>query len=140
MAREVYATIGSGTIPFTRGILSSSQRGVEPNGEGHRGGTQVLIANPEDLNSVDAMAIRNVTVGTSATLIVGPNDNPLPRNRTVRIANEGADDVFIGQNDSVTTSTGYPIAAGSEITLPLLHNVEVWGIAAANRDIRVLVY
>lgn len=138
--RDVSAIIGSGTLPFTRAILPADQRGNEPLGEGVRTGIQVLVANPEDLNSVDAFGIRDVDVGTSATLIVGPNDNPLPRQRTVIIRNEGADDVFIGPTDAVTTDTGFAIPANGQIELPLMHNVEVWGIAGATRDVRVLIY
>ena len=40
MAREVFAIIGSGTIPYTRGILPAAQRGTESTGEGIRGGTR----------------------------------------------------------------------------------------------------
>jgi hypothetical protein len=140
MNTRTAAIIGSGTIPYTRGILPVSQRGNEPLGEGVRTGTQVLVANFEDNTSVDAFGIRNVTVGVSATLIVGPNDNPLPRQRSVIIRNEGADDVFIGPASSVTTGTGFPISSSGQVEIPLLNNVEVWGIAAANRDVRVLIY
>lgn len=140
MSINVSTTIGSGTLPFTRSILAAEQRGNEPLGEGHRFGQQMILANPEDLNSVDAFAIRNLTVNTSAVLIIGPNDNTLPRQRTVIIRNEGADDVFIGPTDGVLTTTGFAIAANTQLELPLLHNVEVWGIAGAGRDIRVLAY
>jgi hypothetical protein len=140
MNTRTAAIIGSGTIPYTRGILPVSQRGNEPLGEGVRTGTQVLVANFEDNTSVDAFGIRNVTVGVSATLIVGPNDNPLPRQRSVIIRNEGADDVFIGPASSVTTGTGFPISSSGQVEIPLLNNVEVWGIAAASRDVRVLIY
>lgn len=140
MTKEVAAIIGSGTLVQTRAILPVSQRGNEPLGEGVRTGIQVMIGNPEDQNSVDAFGIRNLTVSTSAILIVGPNDNPLPRQRAVIIRNEGADDVFIGPDSSVLTTTGFAIPANGQVELPLLHNVEVWGIAAAGRDVRVLVY
>lgn len=140
MNTRTAAIIGSGTIPYTRGILPVSQRGNEPLGEGVRTGTQVLVANFEDNTSVDAFGIRNVTVGVSATLIVGPNDNPLPRQRSVIIRNEGDDDVFIGPASGVTTGTGFPISSSGQVEIPLLNNVEVWGIAAANRDVRVLIY
>jgi len=140
MTDRVAAIVGSGTLPFTRGILSPDQRGSEANGEGVRTGLQTMVANPEDLNSVDAFGIRNVDVGTSATLIVGPNDNPLPRQRGVIIRNTGTDDVFIGPTDGVTAATGFAIPADGQVELPLLHNVEIWGIAAATRDIRVLIY
>jgi len=140
MAYDVAADIGSGTLPYTRNILTPAQRGSNANGEGWRTGHQVMIANPEDLNSVDAFGIRNVSVTGTATLIVGPNDNPLPRCRTVIIRNVGTGDVHIGPDSSVAVGTGFELAANTQIELPFLHNVEVWGISGGSEDVRVLIY
>lgn len=141
---NVATTIGSGTVNQVRNILPPSQRGsntdVAVGDGGHRTGKQVILANPEDLNSVDAFGIRNISVTGTATLIVGPNDNPLPRQRMVIIRNVGTGDVHIGPDSGVLTTTGFELAANTQIELPLLHNVEVWGISGGSEDVRVLIY
>lgn len=151
MARETFSQQGSGTIPFTRTILDTDKRGtlaVDPEGHlglGVMGGTNVTLINPEDLNSVDAFAVSGVSVlETSAVQIVSPNTNPLPRIRAVRIQNLGSTSVFVGPNSSVSLTNGYALEADpgdQTITLPILHNVEVWAISAtAPNDVRILFY
>lgn len=152
MTDQVFSIIGSGTIPFTRGILPASQRGVEPDGEGLRRGIQVILANPEDLNSVDAIATSGVTIGTTPVQIAGPGVTPLPRIRGVRIFNASSSStagnvLWIGpQQDFNFISEGIPLfgsAAGHIVSmdLPILHNVPVWARSAANSiPIRMLYY
>lgn len=147
MAQEHAAQVGSGTIPFVRNILPSGERGVNnvaASGQGGvRIGTQVILANPEDLNSVDAFAVNEHTVGSGGgTEIIGPLISPLTRNRTVRIQNSHAStDIYVGHNSSVTSSTGFLVAAGTTLELPLLHNVSVWAISAlGNVSVRTLIY
>lgn len=136
----VAATIGSGTLVQTRAILPAIQRGSEPLGEGLRVGTQVMVGNFEDNLSVDAFGIRNVAVTSTATLIMSANINPLPRQRMIIIRNVGAGDVHIGPSAGVLTSTGFELATNTQIELPFMHNVEVWGISGGSEDVRVLVY
>jgi hypothetical protein len=148
MAREVFATIGSGTLPFTRGILPAAQRGAEPTGEGARGGTQVMIGNPEDLNSVDVWAVSGVAVPDSeAVQIMGPTLNPLPRMRTIILQNVGANDVAIAPDNNANpaaTNGGFILetgAAAQTITLPFLHNVEIWARAdSGGGTINMIMY
>lgn len=141
MSERVASMIGSGTLPYTRGILPASQRGNEPLGEGVRTGSQVIVANFEDNYAADAFSTFDIDLpAATATLIVGPSTNPLPRSRTVYIQNLGTGNFFIGHNDSVSVSSGFLITEGEFIKLELLHNVEVWGIAGGTRDIRVLIY
>lgn len=137
MAQEVFSQVGSGTLPFVRSILSPSQRGIAAGAQGIRGGTQVMIGNPEDVVSVDAFATSGVQVGTNPTLIIGPSTNPLPRCRSVIIHNAGDNAVHLGSSPD-TSLSGLPLAGavaspgadGRRIRLPLLHNVEVWGRTA----------
>ena len=149
MSINVSATIGSGTLPFTRSILSAAQRGFEPLGEGNRFGQQVVVANPEDLNSVDAFATSGISVSTGLTLIWGPHTNPLPRQRTITIRNTGPDSLYIGNNaNAIIAPSGLEVTfastpgAGSlgEITLPFLHNVEVWARSTGLSQITILAY
>lgn len=141
MAREVFAIIGSGTLPFTRQILPSGQRGTEPTGEGIRGGTQVMVANWEDNLSVDAFAVSGVSIGVTPVLVWGPGINPLPRQRSVTLFNDGPGELFVGPNStSVISPSGFNIAAETSLTLPLLWNVQIWARSASTSQIRFIAY
>lgn len=137
MTKEVAAVVGSGTIPYTRGILSASQRGNEPLGEGVRTGIQVMIGNPEDVIAVDAWAASGVVVGVTPVQIFGPNINSLPRTRLVILQNLGSQDLIIAPTAAgATVADGFTLptpAAGveSRIELPLLHNNEIWARSAS---------
>jgi hypothetical protein len=145
MAQEQSALVGSGTIPFIRNILPSGSRGLAaiPSGQGgHRLGTQVIVANFEDMNSVDAWSAGDHSVSTTAVEIAGPLINPLNRNRTVRIQNTDASTaMFVGPTNGVTATNGFRVAAGETLELPLLNNASVWAITSAGTvDVRVIVY
>ena len=137
MTKEVAAIVGSGTLPYTRGILPASQRGNEPVGEGVRTGIQVLVANPEDAIAVDAWAASGVVVGVTPVQIFGPNINSLPRTRLVVLQNLGGQDLIIAPTAAgATVADGFTLpnpAAGveSRIELPLLHNNEIWARSAS---------
>ena len=136
MSSTVAAIVGSGTLPFTRGILSSIQRGYEAGGEGVRTGIQVMVGNPEDLVAVDTFVASGVTVGTTPLEIVGPHINPLPRCRHVVVQNLGANDLYISHHPNVEILDSFQLAAGGtagadrSIALPLLHNTSVWAKTA----------
>jgi hypothetical protein len=80
------------------------------------------------------------TVTTSATVIEGTQFPGWILN------NMGADTVFLGDS-GVTTSSGFPVAAGAYFSPPEIDHKSLrglaadrlYGIAAANRDIRVLI-
>lgn len=137
MTKEVAAIVGSGTLPYTRGILSEVQRGNEPAGEGVRTGIQVMVGNPEDAIAVDAWAASGVVVGTTPVQIFGPNINTLPRVRLVILQNLGGQDLIIAPTAAgATVDDGFTLpnpAAGveSRIELPLLHNNEIWARSAS---------
>lgn len=146
MAQLVASDIGSGTLRYTRGILPPAQRGNEPAGEGMRTGLQVVVANPEDMIAVDAFAVSGVSFGVTPVKIWGPHTNPLPRQRSLVLSNIGPGDAFIGQSStSVITPSGFQLpapAAGTEslsrITLPVLHNVDIWARSASTSQVRIL--
>lgn len=149
MTQNVAAIIGSGTLPFTRGILPASQRGAQATGEGVRVGQQVILANPEDLNSVDTFAVSGVSIGSTPVRIWGPGINPLPRQREVILHNDGPGDVYYGPTStSVIAPSGFHLhfAAGGagtlqQIQLPFLHNVDIWARASTGgASIRILAY
>lgn len=150
MSAPMVATqVGSGTLPYTRGILPVAQRGNEPLGEGVRVGLQVVVANPEDMIAVDAFAVSGVSIGTVPVKIWDANINPLPRQRILVLENIGPNDAFIGPNStSVIAPSGFqvygPAAAANEslsrIELPFLKNVEVWARSTGTSQLRILAY
>jgi len=142
----VASQVGSGTIPFTYGILSSGQRGNEPLGGGIRTGNQVMIGNPEDMVAVDAFAASGIVIGTNPVEILGPQNNPLPRSRMVLIENTGTVDAYISHRLNFTTLDAFELSpegtAGrdSRIQLPLLRNVSVYAkTASGSTTIRLLI-
>jgi len=142
MTSNVAAIIGSGTLPFTRGILPSSQRGMQAGGEGIRTGIQVMVGNPEDLNSVDAFAVSGVSLAGTPVRIWGPGINSLPRQSTVRIKNQGPGSIYVGPNStSVISPSGYQISSTNEVVFPFLWNVDVWARAdGAGASVTILAY
>lgn len=139
MTSIVAAIIGSGTLPYTRGILPPDQRGNQTGAEGVRTGTQVMIGNPEDILAVDAFATSGVSIGVTPVLVWGPSINPLPRQRSVTIHNQGPSTVFLGANSTAAIGPSgifldngnTNLATADEITLPFLKNVEIWASAPA---------
>jgi hypothetical protein len=148
MSSTVASIIGSGTLVQTRGILPPSQRGTQSNGEGVRLGMQVMVGNPEDLNSVDAFAVSGVSLAATPVRIWGPGINSLPRQREVKIKNQGPGSVYIGPNStSVIAPSGFQIAPPTanntfnEITLPVLWNVDIWARAdGGGASVTILAY
>lgn len=154
--------MGSGTVPYLAGILHTSLGGavsvLKPGageGKGVRFGSQVVLSNPEDINSAPAFMASGINVGTSAVEIWAPDvhESLLRRRRKIVIQNLGAGNVYIGHTSAVSTSIGgpepgYQLPApgtdpanlSSSIELPLMGGVSVWAIGSAAADIRVLVY
>lgn len=147
MTRIEAAIIGSGTLPYTRGILPPSQRGVVSEGKGERQGIQTVVANPEDFNSVDAFTVSGVSIGTVPVKIWGPGINPLPRQRAIIMHNEGPGIAYIGPNStSVIAPSGMTLhitgaaqgVIGTE--LPFMHNVDIWARSTTTSQIRIIAY
>lgn len=147
MTREVAAIVGSGTTPFTRGILSPSQRGSQSGAEGVRTGLQVMVGNPEDLVAVDAFAVSGIAVGTTPLKIFDKNSSPLPRTRMIRVQNATDSSTVTIANRASKIPEGFALVnAGANtprayIDLPVLDAVEIWATgSAAATQIRMLLF
>lgn len=148
MAREVFSVIGSGTVPQTYGILPPDARGTEDGAQGVRGGSQVVIANPEDMVAVEAFAVSGVVVGTTPVQIFGPTiNNLLPRTRMVIVENVGANALLIGPTEATATvADGFEVpapAAGTipRLELPLMHNNSIWARSdTGTTTVKLLMY
>jgi hypothetical protein len=147
MSREVAAIIGSGTLTQTYGILPPASRGIEPNGLGVRTGTQVMVANPEDINSVEAFAASGITLGTVPVEVIGPHITALPRVRTVVLENVGSGNIEFSHQSSFTSLDAFVLPAegtagtSTRIMLPLMKNVSIYARAATGTSIlKMLIY
>jgi len=148
MTSIVASIVGSGTLPFTRAILPPSQRGTQLGSEGVRTGTQVMIGNPEDMNSVDAFAVSGVSLAGTPVRIWGPGISSLPRQREVTIKNQGPGSVYIGPNSTaVIAPSGFQINPPTanntfnEVKLPFLWNVDIWARAdGAGASVTIIAY
>lgn len=141
MSIQSAATIGSGTLPFVTQILPPASRGQVDNARGERVGTNVVVINPEDQIAVDAFAVSGVSFGVTPVKIWDSNINPLPRQRSVTLFNDGPNEAFIGPNStSVIAPSGFNIAAEGSLQLPFLKNVEIWARSAGTSQIRFLAY
>lgn len=159
MATEVSAQMGSGTIPFTKGILHTSLGGTlsvtlqtgPSDGRGIRRGTQVMVANPEDLVASAAFRCSGINVGTSPVKILDQNlrDNLIKMSTKLKIQNLGTGDLYIGNTSAVSTSIGgtepgWKLIAPSTnfppqvLIIDLLASVEVWAVASASTDVRMI--
>jgi len=73
-----------------------------------------------------------VSVGTTATSIF--TTGPDPENDGVVVYNGGSVVVYLGGTSSVTTSTGYPLAATTAVTIPTTgaETLQLYGITASS--------
>jgi hypothetical protein len=79
------------------------------------------------------MAVRTqiVTVATSATKLNFPDDTNI--GYAIAIYNSGAATVYIGSS-SVTTATGFPVAASGTLSIDLGPSEELYGIVASSTN------
>lgn len=148
MSREVASQIGSGTIPYTRGVLPHAQRGSQSGAEGVRVGQQVMIGNPEDMVAVDAFASSGIAVSTAPTKIFGSSQNPLPRARKIVVENASdTSTLLVSHAPSKVVSEGYQLVnAGANtprasVELPILGGTDVWAAALAGTvQVRILIF
>lgn len=75
-----------------------------------------------------------VTVATSATKIP---TTPLANRKVIMIINISTSIVYVG-GSSVTTSNGWPIYQRAALTLYIEDNIDIYGIAGASAEVRIL--
>ena len=88
------------------------------------------------------MSVAAVSVGNTATLIIAENFNRI----RVIIDNQGSQVVYLGDDDTVTTSNGITLAAddklimtfGGGVNFPFFFRGDIYGIVASGTaDVRV---
>lgn len=76
------------------------------------------------------------TVQTTATLLVTSSGSAVAPGDTF-ITNDSGASVYIGKDDTVTTSNGLHLPTGSSMNLRLYGGRTAYGIAAAPAEVRV---
>jgi len=76
-----------------------------------------------------AFTSKTIAVSTTATLILAANTTQKKR----RITNVGTAKVYVGSNNSVVTTSGFPIAVGGILNISDF-NGTVYGIVAADTE------
>lgn len=134
---NVNATGGGGTTSNVSIVEAGNTAVVTPSGS-----LQVVMENAptvsSDVAGLDSFATSQYTVGTTAIQLT---PSPLTDRSSVSIrvmADSGAI-VYIGSDNTVTTSTGYPLFNGDTIQMDLTPADQIWAIAnVANQDVAVL--
>ena len=131
MANESSIIVGSGLGPLSRAL---TQNAVSH--ERHIRGTNTVIVNPED-SSVGASGLVSMkTVGSNATKLP---TSPMRYRRAIAIYNNSSSvTLYIGFDSAVTVSTGWPLPPGASIPFDMTAEIEIYGVAISNVDVRIL--
>ena len=131
MAREASAIVGSGINPLKKDVCFN-----QTTKERHLRGTSVIHLNPEDASAGCSGVVTAVTVGTTAVKLP---TTPMVYRRGMSVANESNNrTLFVGFNPNVTILTGFPVPAGNSLPMDVNAEIEVYGVASADIDVRVL--
>jgi hypothetical protein len=133
MARESSVIVGSGIAPLKK-LLCPNQTTQER----HLRGTSVVVLNPEDGSAGGSGLVTVVTVGGAAVKLPSV---ALKYRRAITIFNNdlNTEILYIGFDPGLSTGTGFPIPAGSSISMDINGQVVVYGISGGNNiDIRIL--
>lgn len=85
-----------------------------------------------------ALTSRAVSVATTATRLDTVDETDSVFGSSVAVHNNGAATVFVG-GSSVTTAAGFPVAAGTSVSLDVQTAEGLWGIVASGTvEVRVL--
>jgi hypothetical protein len=83
------------------------------------------------------MRARQVTVGTTATLIANGGTRTQPDHVIITVPTGGAT-VYIGDASVNTTTLGFPVVAGATFTWPMASE-SIYGIVAASTQVVTIV-
>ncbi|MHA2063075.1 MAG: hypothetical protein ACXABY_01720 [Candidatus Thorarchaeota archaeon] len=132
MAYESSVIVGSGIGPLKKLLCPNSTTK-----ERHLRGTQVVVINPEDGSAGGSGLVTAVTVNETAVQLPS---SPLVYRRAISICNNSAlNTLYIGFGPELQTGTGWPIPAGTTISMDVNGQVVVYGISdGAGTDVRIL--
>jgi len=132
MAHEASIIIGSGINPLKKDVPANGTTH-----ESHLRGTNVVLLNPEDCSAGGSGLVTAVTLGGTVAKLP---TTPLKYRRAISILNNSTSDtVYIGFDPTVTTGTGWPLAAGGSISFDMNGDVLLYGLSSGtSTDVRIL--
>lgn len=134
MTRESWAIMGSGTAPLASCIRAGVVQSDGSVAEGARGGTNVIILNPEDSVCSPFMATSGAILENGQIL---PLSGLIPYRRSTDVHNIGPYPVLIYTNQNIIDEYAYPIFAGNNKEFKVMNGVTVYAKASGGlADIR----
>lgn len=132
MAYESSVIVGSGINPLKKTLLPNSTTK-----ERYLRGTQVVVLNPEDGSAGGSGLVTAITVNTAAVKLPS---SPLVYRRAISICNNSASNtLYVGFGPEVETGSGWPIPAGTTISMDINGQVVIYGVSdIAGTDVRIL--
>jgi hypothetical protein len=133
MAREASVIVGSGINPLKKDVCIN-----DTTHERHLRGTSTVILNPEDASAGCSGLVTVLTVGGTAVKLPSV---ALKYRRAITIFNNdnGLEILYIGFDPTLSTGAGFPIQAGSSISMDINGQVVVYGISdGSDIDVRIL--
>lgn len=127
MATEIMSMVGSGT-----------QRHRQENFEKfHKPAMAVHVVNWEDVNAVQEIRASGYDVVETLTALPS-GEYPLAGRRAIAVYNNGSNVVYVGPS-GIDSTTGYPVAAGTEKAFALASNLEIYAIAGVGTSVNVRI-
>lgn len=120
--------------PFKVGgkAYSGSALRADPVDNGDRANlSQDLYRRLRVSEAMDANSFTAITVTTTATQFVS---SALSGRREITIQNRSSNSMYLGNDNTVTTSTGLEIPKGASATFELSDNVQIWLIAGSGSN------
>jgi hypothetical protein len=141
-SNSLKVTIVGDTIPEGEGIEVSISSTLDSIAIGNVAG-DLMTVNPDgsidvDLQGLTTFQTSQYTVGTSAVRLT---TSPLSNRSSVSIKAvlSFGNTVYIGNSNSVTASTGYPLYNGDSLQMDLTGAQQIWAIStAASQTVAVL--
>lgn len=131
MANESSIIVGSGLNPLKRLIPDNSI-----SHERHIRGTNTVVINPEDSSAGGSGLVTMKTVGALPTKM--PTTS-LRNRRAIAIYNNSSSvTLYLGFDSSVAISNGWPLPPGASIPFDMNAEIEIYGVASSNVDVRIL--
>jgi len=131
MAKEVPVLVGSGV---TQGLSEVPVNAIK--NERFIQASAVAVLNPEDASAGGTLLHSQITVAATGVSIPTVR---LDYRRSVAIHNLSGNTIYLGSDDTVDETDGFPLAVGATITLEIKANVEVFArTESGTADIRIL--
>lgn len=131
MANESSVVVGSGLNPLKRLIPDNSI-----SHERHIRGTNTVVINPEDSSVGGSGLVSMKTVGSIPTKL--PTTSMRHRRAIAIYNNDSSVTLYLGFDSSVAVANGWPLPPGASIPFDMNADIEIYGVASSNVDVRIL--